>query len=85
MNIPLTVFCRSGVDVAKKTRLETEGATVRLHGEDCVDAELEARRYAQVYKWFLFFFTTKISIRTRRTSEMNTTECNPDVEFGGSS
>ncbi|XP_033751139.1 putative threonine dehydratase [Pecten maximus] len=46
--IPLTVYCQKHVDAGKRNSLEEQGATVVLYGEDCVDAELEARRTANL-------------------------------------
>ncbi|XP_060076763.1 L-threonine dehydratase catabolic TdcB-like [Ylistrum balloti] len=45
--IPLKVYCQKNVDSGKRKTLEDRGATVVLYGEDCVDAELEARRVAK--------------------------------------
>ncbi|OWF39028.1 uncharacterized protein LOC110465591 [Mizuhopecten yessoensis] len=44
--IPLKVYCQEHVDTGKKKWMEDQGATVVQIGEDCVEAEEEARRVA---------------------------------------
>lgn len=44
----MTVYCQRGVDEHKKQALLDRGVRVVLHGNDCVEAENEARAAAMV-------------------------------------
>lgn len=46
LGIPVTVYCQRGVDEHKKQALLDRGVRVVLHGNDCVEAENEARAAA---------------------------------------
>ena len=49
LGIPVTVYCQQDVSQHKKDALLDRGVRVVLHGNDCVEAENEARASAKVH------------------------------------
>ncbi|XP_062610988.1 L-threonine ammonia-lyase-like [Saccostrea cucullata] len=47
LGIPITVYCYKDVSEHKRTALQDRGVRVVLHGNDCVEAENEARSSAE--------------------------------------